>query len=134
MAKIVLSDAAPSESIHFSFSAVEFDLKGKQTYKTDDLEVITNATVHPWLDVTPDEGLTSEPQYVDQIDPKDDPLSAVNQQANDPKAIKAADEKAAEAANPVAIDAGLNQTKSVTTGDVAETLAADPTSKTTDKD
>lgn len=134
MAKIVLSDAAPSESVHFSFAAVEFDLSGKKSYKTDDLEVISNATAHPWLSVELDEGVSVDPEYVDQIDPKDDPLSAVNQKANDPAAIKAAkDEAAAEEANPVAIDAGETQTEVVTTGDVAETLAADPTSKTSEK-
>lgn len=132
MAKIVLSDKAPTgESIHFSLGNADFDLKGKQSYKTDDRDLVANASSHPWLVVTPDEGLPVEPQYVPQVDPKDDPLSAVNQQANDPAAIKAA-QSAAEKEDdlhPTAIDAGENQNKVVTTGDVAETLAADDKDK-----
>jgi hypothetical protein len=62
----------------------------------------------------------------------DDPLSAANSVANDPEAARAAQVER-EDFQPVALDAGETQTEVVTTGAVAETLAADNTSKTSEK-
>lgn len=105
MAKIVHSDLAPAEVVHYSLAGAEFDLGGrKKAFETDDREVISDARVHPWLSVEADA-------------------------SNAP----AADDAPVEETQPVAIDAGLDQTKSVTTDEVAETLAADETSKTSNK-
>ena len=51
MAKIVHSDAAPSESVHYSIGSAEFDLSGRKIYETTDSDVISGASVHPWLTV-----------------------------------------------------------------------------------
>lgn len=134
MAKIVHSEAAPAESVHYNLAGVEFDLSGTKSYETLDPAVISNALAHPWLDVKYDKVDVVQGAYVDQIRPEDDPLSAVNSVANDPEAARAAEaEKAAAFGQPVALDAGLDQKKVVETGPVAETLAADETSKTSTK-
>lgn len=134
MAKIVHSEAAPSEAVHYTFAGAEFDLSGKKSYSTTDPDVIGAASAHPWLTVVLDNEQGVEPQYVDQIDPKDDPLSAVNSVGNDTdKALAFEATKRDDEAPLVAIDAGATQTEAVTTGEVAETLAADPTAKTTEK-
>lgn len=126
MAKIVHSEAAPSEAVHYTFVGVEFDLGGrKKSYETDDAAVLSNAEAHPWLTV---ERETVEPiqgAYVEQLRPEDDHLSSLNSKANDPEAVRAAEEAKREAAdNPVAIEAGKDQTEVVETGGVAETVAA----------
>lgn len=134
MAKIVHSETAPSEAVHYTFAGVEFDLSGKKSYATHDADVIGAASAHPWLKVVLEDERGVEPQYVDQIDPKDDPLSAANSVGNDTeKALAFEASKRDEEAPLVAIDAGATQTEAITTGDVAETLAADPTAKTTEK-
>ena len=136
MAKIVSSEAAPSEAVHYTFGGVEFDLggSGKKTFETDDVAVLREAESHPWLSVDWPKVDVVQGVYVEQVDPKDDPLSWVNNVGNDPEAAQAAeDAKVADDAAPVAVEAGLTQTKVVTTDGVAETLAADPTSKTSDK-
>lgn len=55
MASIILSDNAPKDQqIHFSFAGVEFDLGGSvANYETDDRDVISNASSHPWLKIAP---------------------------------------------------------------------------------
>lgn len=138
MAKIVLSDTAPSEAVHFVFGGAEFDLGGskKKTYETDDADVLSNAEAHPWLTVQRDPVETIQGAYVDQIAPKDDPFAVEGQpiDPNDPDAARAAEaKKAADAGTLVAIEAGETQTEVVTAGPVAETLAADPDAKTDEK-
>jgi hypothetical protein len=105
MAKIVHSDDAPTEAVHYSLAGVEFDLGGKSdaaAYETDDAEVISNAAVHPWLAV--------------EFDPVD--VAAETAATDDDANL-----------NRTALDAGLDQNESVSieAGNVviAETLAAD---------
>lgn len=133
MAKIVHSDAAPAEAVHYTFAAGEFDLSGKKAYTTKDVSLIAEAKVHPWLDVKIDEADIVVGSYTQLVKPEDDPLSAVNSIANDPDAARKAQADKAADFNPVALDAGEIQTEVVETGGVAETLAADDTSKTYDK-
>jgi hypothetical protein len=140
MAKIVLSDLAPAEQVHFSFSGVEFDLSGKKTYESDDSSVLTNAEVHPWLDVKYEAADVVQGEFHDQLAPEDDPFSSKGgSKANDPEAARIELESRWDLQDHtdepvrVAIDAGLMQTEVVVTGGVAETLAADPESKTSDK-
>lgn len=129
MAKISHSEAAPSEAVHYSFAAAEFDLGGKsKVFETDDASIISEAMAHPWLSVEVDPATVVQGAYVEQIRPEDDPMSRVNSIANDPEAVKAAEEAKAEAwTQPVAIEAGLDQSKPVEVGQVAFTLAADTT-------
>lgn len=130
MAKIVHSEAAPSEAVHYSFAGVEFDLGGKsQAFETTDPVVLSNAEAHPWLAVERDEADLVRGEYRDTLDPKDDVLSAVNSVANDPEAARAASAPVVEVIAPLAVDAGKDQDKPVKTGRVAETLAADNSDK-----
>lgn len=137
MAKIVHSEAAPSEAVHYTFAGVEFDLGGrKKAYESNDATVLANAEAHPWLAVEREEVEVVQGAYVEQLAPKDDHLSAVGAaiNPNDPaEARKAEAAKRGEDIEPVAIDAGEAQTEVVETDGVAETLAADPTSKTDEK-
>lgn len=133
MAKISHSDRAPAEAVHYTFASGEFDLSGKKSFTTKDSALIAEAQVHPWLDVKVDEADLVIGTYAQAVKPEDDPLSAVNSIANDPKEARKAEAAKASAYNPVAIDAGEVQTEVVETGGVAETLAADDTSKTHDK-
>lgn len=133
MAKIVLSELAPAEAVHFSFAEGEFTLGGKsdaKAFETTDRALLSNAAGHPWLDVQYDESEAVDPTFVDnQVRPEDDVLSASGPRANDafdPEKIKAAEDAKREAVSqPVAIEAGLDQTEEISLGDVAETVAAD---------
>jgi hypothetical protein len=112
MAKIVASDEAPKGKVRFSLANEEIE---KLPYKTDDREVLANAEAHPWLSVEYDKAEDLSALAGDlQLRPEDDVLSAQNSVAFDPKAIKDALNQEA-ASDPVAIDAGLDQTKSVET-------------------
>lgn len=136
MAKIVHSEAAPAEAVHYSFAGVEFDLSGKKSYESDDPIVLANAAAHPWLSVQYPAVDVVAGAYVEQLAPEADHLSAAGQKVNpnDPEVARAAEEAKRESTdNPVAIDAGETQTKAVETDGVAETLAADDTSKTSSK-
>lgn len=123
MAKIVLSDEAPQgEAVTFSLGNAE---PFQAPHETDDQVLIASAAVHPWLEVERDaeeEFAVEAPEQ--HIKPADDALSAQNSVAFDPDEVAKAREEAAEV-NPVAIDAGLDQSEPVETGGVAETLAAD---------
>lgn len=132
MAKIVHSEQAPAEAVHYTFAGVEFDISGKGSYETTDPVVIGAAEAHPWLTVKRDPEELIQGAYREQVAPEDDPLSAVTSKANDPEAAAAAQAEA-DAVQPVALDAGQTQTEVVETGGVAETLAADDASKTSEK-
>lgn len=135
MAKIVLSDLAPAEAIHFSLGNAEIDLggkSGKQSVETDDRELLSNAVAHPWLTVEVDPAEEAGGQFADpHVPAEEDPQSAANQRAHDAfdvEKIRATEEaKHPEAEAPVAIESGLDQTTEVKVGDVAETVAADET-------
>lgn len=136
MAKIVPSELAPSEAVHYSLGNVEFDLGGKseaKSFETDDRVVIDNAVSHPWLNVEFDAAPELSVEAVDtRVRPEDDVLGAFGPRANDafdPEKIKAAEAaKVEDAPQPLAIDAGLNQDEDIKTDTgAAETLAADET-------
>lgn len=138
MAKITLSDVAPAEAVHFTFAGGEFDLggSGKKSYETSDSGVIGEALAHPWLSVEfpKVEAVATETPSPFPA-PKDDPMSREGSiDANDPAEVAKANEaQAAPQENLVALDVGKTQTEAVSTGPVAETLAADDTSKTSEK-
>lgn len=148
MAKIVSSDLAPSEAVHYVLGNTEFDIGGSgkgssKSYETDDPVVLSDAEVHPWLAVEYDPVEQVAGAYVEQLAPQNDHLSVLGETVhpNDPDAAQAAEEAKAEAVGDTltAVEAGKPQTEAVTAGGqgdapaVAETLAADPTSKTEDK-
>lgn len=129
MAQIVLSDIAPSDAKHFSLANENFDVP----YETDDSVVIGNALAHPWLDVNfPKVEVVEGDDLSTSVAPADDPLSGSHSLANDPDAVRAALVEA-NASDPVAIDAGLDQNKPVEVDGVAVTLAADEDTDTASK-
>lgn len=101
MAKISHSDAAPKDSVHYTLAAGEFDLGGKtKVFETDDQALIADAQVHPWLKVE-FEGVNAEGDFAPQLDPKDDHLSFINDNSNDPEVAAAAEEAKVKAADGV---------------------------------
>lgn len=126
MPKIVLSDAAPEGDLRFSLANAEIE---KLPYETSDPVVVANAESHPWLTVEYEkvEELADQSDPFPQTKPEDDVLGAANSVANDPDAVRAEIERRkAGASDPVAIDAGLDQSDVVVTASgVAETVAAD---------
>lgn len=124
MPTITLSEFAPTEAKHFSLGNAEFDVAGSG-YETSDPRVIADALAHPWLEVKFPEVKTVVTEYVGQVRPEDDRLSQINDHSNDPEvAAKAEADKQTSTIDPVAIDAGEDQTKIVDDGGVAETMAA----------
>jgi hypothetical protein len=139
MAKIVLSEAAPSdETLAFSFAGVEEAFT--PPFETDNSEALANAKAHPWLEVEYPEAAQVEGVYLtNQLSAADDHLSALNDHSNDPDAVAAELERRKaelEGATPLAVDAGLDQDEEVSTEDdrVNLTLAADEADPTTDDD
>jgi hypothetical protein len=126
MAKIVLSDAAPKgEPLRFSLANAEVE---EFPHETTDVVLLANAEAHPWLAVEyPEAEELSELAGELQLPAEDDILSAQNSVANDPDAVRAELERRKEGgSDPVAIDAGLDQSDVVVTASgVAETVAAD---------
>jgi hypothetical protein len=121
MAKIVLSDTAPKGHKRFTLGAEEVEVP----FETNDTDILSNASVHPWLVVEGPEGADAPPSYVTTLPRDADALSAINSIANDPKEVeKALKAREAAAVARVAIDADLDQKKKVETGGVAETVAA----------
>jgi hypothetical protein len=125
MPTIKSSDLAPSGAVHYTLANAEFDLggSGKKTFETEDADTIANALAHPWLVVEYPKADVPVGVYVDQVDPKDDPLSArfegtVEESERSPSAGENTP------IEPVAIDAGEDQGEVVKSGRVSETLAA----------
>jgi hypothetical protein len=126
MAKIILSDEAPSDAKSFSLANANFDVP----YETNDTVIVANALAHPWLTVERDESAAESTFREPSVRPEDDALSATNSIANDPEAVARFNaEQEAAAGTPLAVDAGLDQNKAETVGEgdtkVAVTLAAD---------
>lgn len=129
MAKIVLSDTAPSDAKSFSLANSNFEVP----HETDESLVLSNAAVHPWLNVEYEKVEAISGVFIDRsVAAKDDAMSAENSVANDPEAVrKFAEEQAVAFGRPLAVEAGLDQDKAKTVGKgddkVAITLAADET-------
>lgn len=125
MAKIVLSDAAPKDS------TLTFSLVGAEPfqapYETDNGVVLAGAAAHPWLAIEREPVAVETTDDTRRLDPEADPFSS--SYTGDPIFTPQGDDPAE--VTPVAINAALDQTKSVEEGGVAETLAADPTTDTT---
>jgi hypothetical protein len=132
MAKVTLSELAPDELVRFYGWQVEFELGGsaKSSLETDDRTVIGYAEAHPWLSVEYPKG-EQQKYALDTLaeHPERDALSGFGPDAGvpfDPEEIKKVEEAKVNERPRVAIDAGLDQGKSIEVGDhVAVTLAAD---------
>lgn len=129
MAKIVPSPLAPSEPFRVTTASGSVELDGSKktsAYETDDIALMGEARVHPWLEVqTPKADVVTAAPAV-RLDPTKDPLSAQYPDAKlafDAEAARQAQPESVEV-DPIAVDAGLDQDKEVKTGEVAETLAA----------
>lgn len=121
MAKIVLSDAAPEDAVHFSLGQFEIDVP----HDTRNRDLISDAVAHPWLNVEYDEVEVLGGEGPSTANLANDPLAAGNDVSNDPEAVQAElDRREAEKA-PLAVDAALDQDEPQTAGPVAITLAAD---------
>jgi hypothetical protein len=129
MAQLVPSPLAPSQPFRLTLGSTSFSLDGSKktsSFETDDPTVIASARKHSWVDVKTKDVEVVAGTYKLRTDPATDPLSAQHPDAKlalDPEAAKAALTEAL-AVNPVAVDASLDQDKVVTSGPVAETLAA----------
>lgn len=131
MAKIVHSSLAPSEAVTYSLGNTSFEIDGSKktaAYETDDPTVLSDARVHPWLDVVVEKVDQVEGLLANRLDPTKDPLSAQHENARLSTSADAAREfqekQVEELGSPVAIQAGLDQKKVVKAGPVSETLAA----------
>ena len=126
MAKIVASKIAPDEE--FTVSVGAGLLKPGDT--SDDRQLLIEAEAHPWLGVEYDEvEMLGGDVIPPSVDPKKDPLSIQNPAALlpfDPEAVKRDTDAVllVDTLAPAAIDAGLDQDKSVTAGPVAKTVQA----------
>jgi hypothetical protein len=135
MANVVPSELAPDEAQTYSLGNVTFELATGDSYETDDREVIANAVVHPWLNVEYAEGEEPVSRFrPGTVAPEDDALGTAQSIAFDPEAVEAAAAEAeAAVANPVAIEAGLDQGEPVEKGGIAFTHAADDAPEESDE-
>lgn len=130
MATIRPNDNAPQETVHYILSAGDpFDLDTGGSFESDDRLLLSAAEDHPWLTV-------EYPQVAEadifvppsrSVPYREDPFSEYNDYSNDPARAAAAEREkyAGVAANPLAVDAGLDQGEAVTVADrVDVTLAA----------
>lgn len=132
--EIRLSDLAPDEAIHFSFSTDEFDLSGKKVYKTSDEQVIAEADTHEWLSVTrpavDEDALLGA--FREQLAPQDDHLSSLGSpiDPNDPAEVEKA-----EAAKLEALGVNVSPVEPpAAVADVTAQVTSDTPSKSTAKD
>lgn len=132
MATIRPNDNAPAEAVKYIFPTVTFDLAADGSYETTDRDALAQAEAHPWLSVEYE--AVEEAAYTRlsrSVPPSEDPFSAsyTGPDANaafDPERVRAAEEaKAADAVQPIAVQAGLDQSEDVVEGGVAETLSVD---------
>lgn len=140
MATIRPNDNAPAEEAKYILPTVTFDLAAGGSFETDDRAALAAAEAHPWLEVEYDaaeEANYSRPER--SVPYNQDYLSAVNSVAFDMEAVREAEEaKLGVEAQPLAVDAGLDQDKLKTVGrgdqKVSLTLAADEAAAPADDD
>lgn len=125
--RIVASDKCPEGVVEFSLGPDTITVP----HETSKAELLSNASVHPWLKVEADAKAVNPPSMLSRLAPEDDAMSAVNSIANDPKAVAAEHKRRfgdVEGGIGVSIDANLNQNAQhfEGTGDqkVAKTIAA----------
>ena len=134
--KITTNDHAPDDKVKYCLGSVDFELAPGDEYETTSRAAIADANAHPWLTVVSDPELELSVEYKSKSVPyEDDVLSAPNSQAWDADKLREYQEAhGLEAAQPVAIESGLDQGKAVEEGGVAVTLAADDSADEPAKD
>lgn len=76
MGIITFNEEAPAkETVHFTFGNSDFDLAPGKEYDTDDVGVLSAASVHPWLAVEVTEPPPAPGQEPDMTDPHVNPLA-----------------------------------------------------------
>jgi hypothetical protein len=127
MAKIVPSDEAPNETVLFALAGTEpFELDAGGSLDDPSREQVVEAEVHPWLDVVYDQEEGVDPYFREiHPTPAEDHLSAQNDVSFDPQKVEE-DRQAVLGQDdaPVAVESGKDQTEPVTSGGIAETVAA----------
>lgn len=128
MATITTNDHAPDEVAKFILPLETFDLGPGDSFETTNRNTISNAEVHPWLEVEYPkyDELSSGGRESKSVPPSEDAYSADGPRAEepfDPEAI-ARDNALVAATAPTAIESGLDQGKSETDGHISVTLAA----------
>jgi hypothetical protein len=132
MAKVTLSEKAPSELVRFNGWKVDFELGGsaKQSLDTDDRDVIRFAVEHPWLDVEFDAAAVAPPANPNSLaeHPELDAFSGYGPNAGDsldPEKIKEAEAaKVVDMGDRVALDLSLDQGDKHEVGVVGDTSTA----------
>jgi hypothetical protein len=127
MATIRPNDNAPAEEAKYIFAAATFDLAPGGSYETDDRSLLSDAEIHPWLEVEyPEVDEAAYARESKSVPYEDDALAAVNSVAFDADEIRKVEEaKQQVVESRLAVQAGLAQTKPVEVAGVAVTLAAD---------
>lgn len=130
MATIRPNDNAPAEAVKYIFPTATFDLDVDGSYETTDRDVLAQAEAHPWLAVEYE--AVEEAAYTRlsrSVPAVEDPFTSVGPGAGDafdPEKVRAAEEaKAEDAVQPLAVDAGLDQSEDAVEGGVAESLSVD---------
>lgn len=127
MATIRTNDHAPDEAAKYILPLETFELGPGGSYETDNRNTLSNAEVHPWLEVEyPEVKELGSALESRSVPPEEDAYSALGPRANepfDPAAIER-DRVGGRAVAPTAIDSGLDQGESQTEGRIAVTLAA----------
>lgn len=133
MASIVPNENHPQETILHSLGGSEyFELSAGGSFETDDRDLLSNASIHPWLDVEYDVEETEDFTVArPSLDPEDDALSSENDPSFDIERVRAAHNAAigVDDHTALAVESGLDQNEAVTSDDdkVAFTFAADDT-------
>jgi hypothetical protein len=139
MATIRTNDHAPNEVAKYILPLETFDLGPGDSFETENRNTLSNAEVHPWLEVEYPvyEELGGAARESGSVPPSEDAFSAEGPRANepfDPEAV-ARDRGLVEAIAPTAIDSGRDQGEPESEGRIAVTLAAaDEASTDTESD
>jgi hypothetical protein len=94
MATLKLSADAPQEDVTFGFGQELVELSPGGTFETEDQDIISNAKVHPWLEVEIDQVEVYVSKTAARLDPANDPMTQEGQivNPNDPDEIRKAEE------------------------------------------
>lgn len=93
-ATLSLSADAPNEAITFSLGQETFDLSPGESVEVDNADVVSNAIVHPWIDVTQPDAEVYISEAHKTLAPEDDALRQEGQllDPNDPDEVRKAEE------------------------------------------
>lgn len=89
-----LNEDAPQETVTFSLASENIELAPGDVFETSNDDVVSNALVHPWLDVEVPQAETYVSKSHQTLAPEDDALTQEGQliDPNDPDEIRKAEE------------------------------------------